>query len=181
MDRFLIMTIGKTHSGKSTFAKLLEKQLNNSLVIDQDHHADFINTHYKRLLPENGPNTLKTSITKSIVEYAVKNTPFHLILCNANLNRESRLKVLEYYHKKGFSSILVYFKLPDEVLEQRIASSSRRTNIFRSASTFQEVLIRQNQANDNSPCRGEADYLFEIGEPEQAFHVIDEILNRMQK
>lgn len=53
------MTVGKTHSGKSTFARELEKQLDNSIVIDQDNHAEFINTHYLKLRPVGGPNTFK--------------------------------------------------------------------------------------------------------------------------
>ncbi len=59
MNRFVIITVGKTHSGKTTFAKKLEKQLCNSIVIDQDNHAEFINTFYKKLLPKHGPNTIK--------------------------------------------------------------------------------------------------------------------------
>lgn len=46
MKRLAILTIGKTHSGKSTFAKILNSNLLNSLVIDQDHHAEFLNNYY---------------------------------------------------------------------------------------------------------------------------------------
>ena len=54
MNRFVIMTVGKTHSGKTTFAKALEKELVNSVVVDQDNHAEFLHTHYKKLLPQQG-------------------------------------------------------------------------------------------------------------------------------
>jgi deoxyadenosine/deoxycytidine kinase len=40
------MTVGKTYSGKTTFARALEQELNNSFVMDQDNHAEFINTFY---------------------------------------------------------------------------------------------------------------------------------------
>jgi hypothetical protein len=76
MKRLVIMTVGKTHSGKTTFAKALERQLHNSLVIDQDNHAEFINTYYKSLLPKQGPNTIKYAITQTIVDYAVNQTNF---------------------------------------------------------------------------------------------------------
>lgn len=33
MKRFVILTVGKTHSGKTTFAKALEQQLRNLLVL----------------------------------------------------------------------------------------------------------------------------------------------------
>lgn len=84
MKRLVIITVGKTHSGKTTFAKALEQQLDNSLVIDQDNHAEFINTYYKILLPKQGPNTVKYAITQTIVDYAVNQTNFHHILCNSN-------------------------------------------------------------------------------------------------
>ncbi|MGD6965738.1 ATP-binding protein [Rossellomorea vietnamensis] len=184
MKRYVILTVGKTHSGKSTFARLLEERHTDTLVIDQDNHAEFINTHYKRLLPEEGPNTLKTAITQSIVDYAVKNTDSHLILCNSNLNRNSRSRVLEYYHREGFHSILVYFNLSDELLQQRIACSARSTKIFRSASTFSEVFNRQNQDSDRQnsllPSKGEADCLFVIEKPEDVPIVIDKIIEMLK-
>jgi Tfp pilus assembly ATPase PilU len=46
MKRLVIITVGKTHSGKTTFARALEKELNNSFVMDQDNHAEFINTYH---------------------------------------------------------------------------------------------------------------------------------------
>lgn len=71
MKRLVIMTVGKTHSGKSTFARMLEKNMNNSLLSDQDDHALFINTYYKSLQPEKGSNKLKHAITELIVNYAI--------------------------------------------------------------------------------------------------------------
>ena len=45
MKRLVVITVGKTHSGKSTFARDLERELENSFVLDQDNHAEFINTY----------------------------------------------------------------------------------------------------------------------------------------
>ena len=47
MSRFIIMTVGKTHSGKTTFATDLESVIQKAIVIDQDNHAEFINRYYK--------------------------------------------------------------------------------------------------------------------------------------
>jgi hypothetical protein len=100
VHRLLIMTVGKTHSGKTTFAKALEQQLHNSLLIDQDNHAEFINTYYKPLQPKQGPNEIKYAVTQTIVDYAINQTNYHLILCNSNLNRKSRMNVLDKYSLK---------------------------------------------------------------------------------
>ena len=64
MKRFVIITVGKTHSGKTTFAKALEKELKNSVMIDQDNHALFINTYYKNLIPSRGVIRLNTPLPR---------------------------------------------------------------------------------------------------------------------
>ena len=166
MKRLVIITVGKTHSGKTTFAKALEQQLDNSHVIDQDNHAEFINTYYKTLLPNEGPNTIKYAVTQAIVDYAVKQTDFHLILCNSNRSRKGRLDLLAQFHNKGFTSILVNFDIPDHVLQTRVANSHRSTAIFRSASTFEDVLTRQqaesHKVDVTAPEEDEANYFFVI-------------------
>ncbi|NOU94392.1 AAA family ATPase [Paenibacillus sp. LMG 31456] len=184
MKRLVIITVGKTHSGKTTFAKALEQQLHNSLVIDQDNHADFINTYYKTLLPRQGPNTIKYAITQTIVDYAINQTQFHLILCNSNRSRKGRLELLSHFENKSFISILVNFDIPDCVLQARVTNSQRNTNVFRSASTFEEVLIRQ-QADSHkievlAPTDGEADHLFVIKSADDVQSVIELIVNIAQ-
>jgi len=181
MNRLVIITVGKTHSGKTTFAKDLEQQLGNSIVIDQDNHAEFINTFYKSLLPSQGPNTIKYAVTQTIVDYAVNQTSFHLILCNSNRSRNDRLELLRHFRDKGFISILVHFDIPDYVLQARVANSKRSTTIFRSAATFEEVLNRQMAESHKSeliaPIEGEADYLFTINNNDDVQSVIRKIVD----
>ncbi|MBD2870625.1 ATP-binding protein [Paenibacillus arenilitoris] len=180
MNRLVVVTVGKTQSGKTTFARSLEAQLHNSVVIDQDNHAAFINAHYKSLRPKEGPNTLKYAVTQTIVDYAVNQTEFNLILCNSNLARKGRTDVLDYVRGKGFMSILIYFDIPDEVLQARVAESRRSKEIFRSASTFVEVLARQQSAACRSemaaPKADEADHFFMISRSEDVPAVIGKII-----
>lgn len=185
MKRLLIMTVGKTHSGKTTFARALEKELSNSLVIDQDNHAEFINTYYNALQPKQGPNTLKHAISRLIVDYAIEHTNFHLIICNSNQSRKGRLYLLEeVFDKNKFVHILVHFDMPGHVLQARVTQSQRSTNIFRSASTFEEVLIRQQAESLNEdvtdPVEEEADYLFVIKDSEEVDSVIQKIVHMAQ-
>ena len=181
MNRFVIMTVGKTHSGKTTFAKRLENELPNSVVIDQDNHAEFLHAHYQTLIPKTGSNLLKYALTQTVVNYAVNETTCHLILSNSNRNRKGRLNLLEQYRSKGFTTILVHFDIPDQILKDRIAQGKRSTNILRTVSTFEEVLTRQ-QIETNiddilSPIEGEADYLFEIKHSEDVQNVIQQIIS----
>ncbi|MCJ8007826.1 ATP-binding protein [Lederbergia wuyishanensis] len=167
MKRLVIITVGKTHSGKTTFARGLEQQLYNSIVIDQDNHAEFINTYYRSLLPQKGPNTIKYAVTQTIVDYAVNQTDFHLILCNSNRSERARLNLLKNFKNKGFITILVHLDIPDHILQERVSSSHRSTAIFRTASTFEEVLNRQQAESHSDPIEEEADYLFVIKDTEE--------------
>lgn len=181
MKRLAILTVGKTHSGKTTFAHCLEEQLLHSLVIDQDNHAEFINTFYKKILPIEGPNTLKYAVSQTIVNYAMDETSYHLILCNSNLSHSGRLKMLEQFNQKGLMTIIVHMDIPDRILQDRVSNSDRSTGIFRSAVTFQEVLKRQQTEgyfkDVQVPVEGEADHLFVIKQPNDVHTVIQKIIN----
>jgi tRNA uridine 5-carbamoylmethylation protein Kti12 len=182
MKRLVIITVGKTHSGKTTFANALEKQLNNSFVMDQDNHAEFINTYYKNIQPKQGPNTLKHSLSKLIVDYAKENTDFHFIICNSNRSRKGRVYLLEeLFTTDEFVRILVHFDIPDDILQERVIQSQRSTNIFRGAySNFEEVLVRQQVESFKEdvvdPIEGDADHLFVINNNEQVNSVIQKIV-----
>ncbi|CAH1211071.1 hypothetical protein PAECIP111893_03370 [Paenibacillus plantiphilus] len=167
MNRIVVVTVGKTHSGKTTFAKQLELQLKNAIIIDQDNHASFINAYYKSLRPKEGPNTLKYAVTQTIVDYAVNQTDCHLVLCNSNLERKGRMDLLGYFRNKGFITILVYFDIPDDELYLRITESQRSKDIFRSASTFEDVLARQQKSEASAPNISEADHLFVVSRNEE--------------
>lgn len=181
MNRYVIMTVGKTHSGKTTFAKSLEKEMHNSVVIDQDNHAEFLQKHYQNILPKQGENSIKYAITQTIFDYAVNETTCHLILCNSNRNRVGRMKLLEHLKCKGFTTIIVSFNIPENVLKERVNRSQRSTTILRTVSTFEEVLIRQhNETNHGEiiePTEGEADYLYIINDADDVQSVIRKIVN----
>lgn len=180
MKRLVIITVGKTHSGKTTFARMLENRLTNSIVMDQDNHAAFINKHYEKIQPKQGPNTLKHAISKLIVDYTVEHTNHHLIICNSNRSIYDRKYLLdELFPKDDFTRILVSFDIPDEILLARIQNSNRDTHIFRKVTNFEEVLARQ-QADSKrkdvrNPTQEEADYLFVIKDSEEVMKVVEEI------
>lgn len=176
MNRLVVMTVGKTHSGKTTFAKELESVLQHTIVIDQDNHAEFINRHYKKLRPIEGPNTLKFSVTDTIVNYATEQSNLHIILSNANLNKSGRANLLQYFHDKGFKSVIVYFDLPSNLLRDRVIQTGRSKAIFRSASSFLEVLERQERSPEIQPSINEANHLFVIKDPDHTAGVIQQII-----
>ncbi|MES5893508.1 MULTISPECIES: ATP-binding protein [Bacillus cereus group] len=183
MKRLVIITVGKTHSGKTTFARVLEKELPNSFVMDQDNQAEFINTHYEKLQPTKGPNTFKHGLSKFIVDYAKEHTNLHLIICNSNRSRNGRIYLLNELFQKGeYARILVHFDIPDDVLYERVTRSKRSTNIFRGGySSFKEVLNRQQAESLKEdvvdPVENEADYLFVIRNNKDVNSTIEEIVH----
>ena len=182
MKRLVIITVGKTHSGKTTFARALERKLKNSIVMDQDNHGAFINMYYKNLQPTSGPNTLKHAISQLIVDYAKEHSDCHLIICNSNRSKKGRAYLLEeLFPAHEFTRILVHFDLPEQVLEERVTNSQRSRDIFRGASTFEQVLVRQNADEDVAdPVEGEADHLFVLTDSEEVDSVIERIVTIAQ-
>ncbi|UNP74496.1 ATP-binding protein [Bacillus nitratireducens] len=183
MKRLVIITVGKTHSGKTTFAKELEKKLPHSFVMDQDNQAEFINTHYEKLQPTEGPNTFKHGLSKFIIDYAKEHTNLHLIICNSNRRRNGRMYLLnELFKEEEYVRILVRFDIPDVILYERVARSKRSTNIFRgNYSSFKEVLVRQQAESQHEdvvdPVENEADYLFVIRDSKDVKSTIEEIVH----
>ncbi|MGM0897015.1 MAG: AAA family ATPase [Bacillota bacterium] len=179
MNRVAVITVGKTHSGKTTFAKALEKKLANAIVVDQDNHAEILQNYYPALFPKEGPNAIKYALTQTIIDHAVEKTACHIILCNANRNQQGRLKLLEFYRTKGFTTILVNFDIADDILEKRIGQAGRDTAILRTAASFKDVLKRQRaESLDDSgvtPKPGEADHLFNVANEQQVEAAISEI------
>ncbi|KYG59460.1 AAA family ATPase [Planococcus maritimus] len=180
MNRVAVMTVGKTHSGKTTFAQALERRLANAIVIDQDNHAEILRNYYPALVPKQGANAIKYALTQTIVDYAVDQTDCHIILCNANRNRKGRLKLLEFYQSKGFTTILMNFDIADSVLEARIDRARRDTSILRTVASFCDVLERQRveslEGPGVTPTPGEADYLFTVANEQQIEAAISAIL-----
>ncbi|MGR9050509.1 AAA family ATPase [Halobacillus faecis] len=164
MNRFVVMTVGMTHSGKSTFARLLEEKVKNTVVVDQDDHAAFLNTHYSKLVPDDGPNSIKHRMTKMIVDHAIVETDLHLILCNSNRNAKARKALLEDFKRKDLSTILVFTDVPDSMLETRVRETKRDPSVLRTVSSFDEVLRRQQEESSQiqAPSAEEADHFFTI-------------------
>lgn len=179
MNRVAVITVGKTHSGKTTFAKALERQLANAIVVDQDNHAEILQTYYPALVPKEGANAIKYALTQTIVDHAVDQTDCHVILCNANRNQQGRLRLLEFYRSKGFTTILVNFDMADEVLKTRIDQAGRDTSILRTVSSFKDILVRQKAESVGNPgvipSLDEADYLFTVANEQQIEAVISAI------
>lgn len=159
MKRIVLLTVGKTHAGKSTFANRLAQSSPSFLVIDQDVHARFLNNQYAKLLPLNGPNTLKHQVTDTIIEHARLQYDGHLVVCNANLTREGRSYILNQFSREQFRTILVHFDIEEEVLLARATTSIKDRTEIRGSEDYRQILFRQRLER---PEPDEADLLLRI-------------------
>lgn len=182
MKRIVLLTIGPTHSGKSSFARTLEQQLEQIVVLDQDLQAEFLNAHYAKLVPQTGPNTLKFKLSEALLHYAVEKTSYHIILCNSNIHLAPRQQLLErYFSSEQFVRVFVYFDLLDDTLHARIEQTVRDTKLFRDTNyTYEELLQRQLPQID-APTSDEADYLLTVNEATNVTQLIEEINEIIQK
>ncbi len=182
-NRLFVMTIGKTHSGKTTFANALKQKLSNSVVIDQEAHVEFLQSYYQDSLPKQGNHTMKNTMSKLALDYYITCTNTNMIVCNTHLSRAHRLTILEkIFTKNKFTRILIYFEIPEDVIVARIKESNRSISQFRSdCSNFEEVLALQKEAssnlNEEYPQLDEADYIFIINDNCNQDAVIEEILH----
>ncbi|MGI1805532.1 ATP-binding protein [Exiguobacterium sp. TDN 0502] len=152
--RTVLLTIGTTHAGKTTFARQLAQRLPASLVIDQDLQAHFLLEHYPDLVPSEGPNQIKHDLTGWLIEQAITSSVETIILCNANTTRIGRKQLLQHFPRATFRSILVWFDLPEATLVDRLTHSTRDGREVRGDSSYQEIYQRQ---RIEPPAQHEAD------------------------
>ena len=160
MKRLVMLTIGPTHSGKSSFARQLEQELSNFVVLDQDKQAEFLNAHYEKLVPKTGPNTLKFMLSETLLHYTITNTSYNIMLCNSNIHLAPRQQLLErFFPSEAFVRVFVYFDLTQETLFNRIERTLRDTKLFRDSNYTYEELLRSQLPQIDVPTTYEADYL----------------------
>ncbi|MEK4700025.1 AAA family ATPase [Solibacillus sp. FSL R7-0668] len=176
MKRIVILTIGPTHSGKTTIARQLEQAFPHFIVLDQDKQAEFLNTHYEKLVPQSGPNTLKFLISETLLHYAIAQTSYNLILCNSNIHKAPRQQLLaRFFPAEQFVRVYIHFALAQDVLQNRIDNTLRDTKLFRDVTYTYEELLEKQLPQIDSPTCDEVDYILTIHEQTTTQQLVSEI------
>lgn len=173
--KFLIFTVGKTHSGKTTFARRLQKLLPNTIHIDQDDIALFLKEKYPKLrdLPHSGE--LKFKINKLLCITALQEN-FNVVLSSGSINKATRKVITGIAKKESTKSVLVSFAISDDLLLKRISKSEKTTKVLNESKGFVELLTKKQAKLFESPNSREADYFFEIKKVKDADLVIKKLL-----
>lgn len=182
--KFVIMTVGKTHSGKTTFWFELANKLKNSVVLDGDILAEFLEKTYPWLyswdFKKNSTQVsewffLKLNIFVEIFKHAQK-TPLNLISTASNSSKKIRTKCRRLTHSWGRKLILVYFNLDEKILLDRIKISGRWKWKTSHIKEFTDLLLNKQKTLFETPTPKEADYFFEINDQKSYKEVMNQII-----
>ncbi|MDB5258891.1 MAG: CRISPR-associated protein Cas2 [Candidatus Taylorbacteria bacterium] len=172
-QKYAIMTVGKTHSGKTTFARRLAKELPNFEILEADPIAAFLGNNFPKLKALDKLKTnediadpkLKFILFRDMIAYALKGG-LNLVLCNGNLIERMRSDTAAMVRKHSYALIGVYFNYPESLLRERIAASDRSKDVLNLSRSFEEVLDRQNGVFQ-LPSPDEFDHFFEVKHPDE--------------
>ena len=181
---FVLMTVGKTHSGKTTFGRELAKRLGPCCLLDSDEVADFLKAKYPDLYQADykegsqqptGGYYLKLKIVAEIYKMALS-TDLPIIFTTSNAKQQIRQEISRLAKEAGRSTILVHFNLADDVLLARIHNSQRLGGNQDDIKSFDYFLNNIQSRRFEIPTAAEADHYFEINETVSGQQVIEKIL-----
>lgn len=148
-NKKLIIFIGRTHSGKTTFAKKLEKKYKNLLVLEADPIEIFLKEQFPRFKELNEKLNvqkdnilLRRDIFLLFLKFALKSGR-PIVLSNANIWKEWRDQMIELGRQSNYKVIGIYFDIPDKVLLERVKKAKRPTKFIREAKNFKDLLASQ--------------------------------------
>lgn len=170
MDQYAILTIGKTHTGKTTFAKEVAPKLANCAVLETDPIALFLRQHFPGLhmldLDHSGgfsSPSLKFILFRTILSFALENR-FNVILSNSNIYENGRRQVLDIIKRYKVRTVGVYLNYPEEVLIERAERSQRDIEVLRVSKDFKDLIINQ-RTRFQPPDGSDFDHFFEVTDP----------------
>lgn len=178
--RFIVMTVGYIHSGKTTFGRKLASLVPHTVCLERDPVAAMLNENFPAVLEEdkktwdlkNGQR-LKDRIFNIILQEAKDNPDLHLVLTNCNARREDRTKQIAALRAemKEAKIIMVYFDIDIQEIERRVQFSEKPKTVLTVSSDFVESLQKQ-KTFFQKPAEDEADLFFTIRNNENTDEVL---------
>jgi len=174
--------VGKTHSGKTTFGRILEKEI-KGVVIQTDPIALFLKNEYHVNLDQDQEHdgsfvkpSLKVKIFNVILEHVIKSDTLIPVLTNSNMHQKMRTQIIERLHKGGHQVIGIYLNFSEKVLTYRINETNKSTNVLNTSKDFHALIIKQRKIFIE-PKDNEFDYFFEINSNEMYNEIGKKIIN----
>ncbi len=179
-EKFLIMMIGPTHSGKTTLGHAINNRLDDAaVVVEGDDLVALLKKKYHTLhgIPSKGVNepTLKYLLFEQITKFALRNSRV-VILSNSNGNKFQRDRIIKIAKKAKAKIIQVYFLLPEQVLRKRIVGAKKSKVVLTASKNFGQVLTRQLKNTLDRPKKAESKWLFTVRKPNDVKYIQEKIL-----
>jgi len=185
--KYIIMCVGHTHTGKTTFARKLAKEITDLVVIDNDDISAFLNEKYlpavlspynkiKRTFKE--PN-LKFLLSQDIFKFCLR-AGLNVIHSSGNLGKDARLIIKNNAKKYGYKLITIYFNLPKDVIHERIITAKKYTKSLWRSKNWHQVMENQENYAELPPSKQNTIY-FEIvnnADYKKVFTEIKKIFNK---
>lgn len=169
---YVLLTIGKTHTGKSTFAKELVEDIPNGVILETDSIALFLKDTFPKLhafdLDHNGSfssPSLKFLAFRTVLTFALEKN-FNIIMSNSNMYENGRKDVLSIINKYPMKTIGLYLNYPEEIILERAKNSKRDIKVLSVSKDFNELIVNQ-RTRFQAPNRTDFDYFFEVKNPEE--------------
>ena len=183
--KYAILTIGKTHSGKTTFGRLIKSKRPSYTLLETDPIGEFLEDFAPELRNDTVHDgkfvkpALKYRIFLMMLDEAIE-LEKNIILTNSNMHIQGREELVEKLHKAGYETIFVYINPPQSVLEKRTKETTRSDKILQTVDTFFELLKLQNSERFKEPKGDEGDHFIECNDPEKVDAAVGQILKLTQ-
>ncbi len=184
--KYVIMFVGHTHTGKTTFAKKLAKNFPDTVRIDNDEIALFAKEKYPSavLSPYNkikrgfsNPN-LKFLLFKDIYKFCLR-AAMNVILSNGNLAKDGRTLVARNAKKHGYVLVTVYFNLPHEIILKRLKETKKDNKVFITSKNWFELFENQKGYAQLPPSKKSGLY-FEIKNEKDYLAIMKQLVNLLK-
>lgn len=180
-----IMFVGKTHSGKTSVARVLAIKL-KYVVLDTDDLATFIRHNYPEILDferehrsffdkEDFQPSLRLLLQTTVFKYAA-NAGLGVILSNGHSNQNIRNYQKKVAKELDLELVYVNFRISDDALLERVASSAKDTSVMVKSRSWPEVLARQSGIFCYAE-PSESDYLLDVDASQSIEQITQSILN----
>lgn len=162
--KYIIMCVGYTHTGKTTFAKKLVKDVPDMVLLDGDEVAYFINDKYPQAVfskySKSKKESLKFIIVQSIFKFCLR-AGLNMILSSGHGHKKNRVFIKKMAKKYGYELITIYFNLPRNLIMERIKKTKKDMKIFVWSKNWLQALERQDSYVEYPPSKRNTIY-FEI-------------------
>lgn len=174
------MTVGMSHTGKTSFWCKLSKNNNKFVCLDTDTFVIFAKQQYENIFKESyskrdfdNPN-MKVAYQKFIINFCNENN-FFPIISNCNIYKDFRKKRINYLQNLDYKIIQIYFDLPINLIKKRNLTTFKSKDALIKHNNYYESFQEQLKIFE-APDQNEANHFFHITHDDQKSNIIEKIL-----